>query len=944
MIEHTKNLYWNQMHVSLHKNKDEKDEQMFKSCLNRIFMQGSQIKSQNIEVTHRCVCFLLFFFLSIYAQPSIPATWTLIEDDFEGTLADWDKVPASNPAAQPQLIAAEGMAGSTGLGVEVGTGESYLYQSDLMPADSGALRFWFHPNSVTIPDEGNWIPAKSFRIADIKGGASWHIIAALRVRQSGGNYYGFLEWRDPQAGTRYDYADGEFSIINDWQKITLEYEIDTVLRVRINDILVREITNVQHTQAAGSIVEVGKAGSNSTITPSGRMYYDLVSYQIPDIPHLYVNQSGGNDQNDGRTPVMAFASIQAAADIAGPGTVVHIAAGIYNEAVRPQYSGKATLPVTYQSEADIGEVVIDGTDIDLNGWGGLFRIDGKQHIRLDGLAFQNSTWAGIMCTRCEHVDILNCTTYDTRSSGIYISDAAFMEVNGNDIRRAVNGGTQECLSVSHCHDFELSYNKVHDGVGLALGGEGIDVKTHCYSGSVHHNHVYDLPGNYDPAIHEDGEVGIYIDAYSSSPPDHLYDVHVYNNVVSTPVGIAVGAEQGGTVENVHVYNNIVYNCYSTGISITNWVSPYTGVKKRIYVLNNTVYGCGHFVGAWPVGGGIYLESRVPEDEDIIISNNLLSQNIGYQLKAHPDALDNLIAEFNLIDDLVGADAYEISGDFPVFGDPEFFDAENHNFSLLATSAAIDTAGSAHAPDFDYENRSRPLDGDRDGTAAVDVGACEFDPSLYPFIQITAVLEGAYDPADGNMQKGLAYGPLPNRSPYAANPRQVQDIPENAIDWILVGFKSPSGDIAVKDTSLFLNSDGMIMDEHANTEIAMTGLATGSYLLFLQHRNHLSVQTRSLLACEGGETSGYDFSSGRGQYFSPAASKELATGVWGLVAGDCNQDGSITSADYVYWYNERTSDPKPYAVSDLNLDGEIDTQDYAAWLINCRNACANQQIH
>ncbi len=902
------------------------------------------MKFGNRHLPTTIVCILFLFSISLYAQAPVPSTWTLIEDDFEaGTLADWGKVPASNPAAQPQLIAAEGVAGSTGLRVEVGTGESYLYQSDLMPADSGALRFWFHPNSVTIPEQGDWIPSKSFRIADIKGGAVWDVIAAIRIRQSGGNYYGFLEWRDPQVGTRYDYSGGEFSISNEWQEITLEYEIDTALRVRINDILVREISNIQHSQPSATIVEVGKASPNSTITPYGFICYDLISYQIPSIPHLYVDQSEGNDQNDGRTPATAFASIQAAADIAGPGTVVHIAAGFYNETVNPRYSGEANLPVVYQSETAVGDVVIDGTDIDLNGWGGLFHIDEKEHIRLYGLAIQNSTWAGIMCTRCEHIDIFNCTTYDTRSSGIYISNAAYIKVKDNDIRKAVSGGTQECLSVSYCHDFELSYNKVHDGVGLALGGEGIDVKNHCYSGSVHHNHVYDLPADYDPAIHEDGEVGIYIDGYSASPPEHLYNIHVYNNVVSTPVGIAVGAEQGGTVENVHVYNNIVYNCYSTGINITNWVSPYTGVKKHIYILNNTIYGCGHFVESWPAGGGIYLESRVAEDENIVISNNVLSCNIGYQLKAQPDALDNLTAEFNLIDDLVGVDAYEIAGDFPLFGDPEFFDADNHIFSLLVTSAAIDAAGSAHAPDFDYENRPRPLDGDRDGNAAIDVGAYEFDPSLFPFIQIKVMLEGAYDAAGGNMQTGIDYGPLPNQSPYAADSRMVQNIPENAVDWVLVGFTTPSGDIVVKDTTLFLNGDGMIIDEHENAEIAMTGLPTGSYRLLLQHRNHLAVQSRFLLACEGGETTVYDFSSGREQYLSPAAGKELAAGVWGMVAGDCNQDGSITSSDYVHWYNERTFGPVPYAVSDLNLDGKIDSRDYAVWLINCRSARANRQI-
>ena len=60
-------------------------------------------------------------------------------------------------------------------------------------------------------------------------------------------------------------------------------------------------------------------------------------------------------------------------------------------------------------------------------------------------------------------------------------------------------------------------------------------------------------------------------------------------------------------------------------------------------------------------------------------------------------------------------------------DPKFVDFALNNLTLGIGSPAIDTGTSAGAPDHDLDHTPRPIDGNLDGVAAVDMGAYEFAP-------------------------------------------------------------------------------------------------------------------------------------------------------------------------------------------------------------------------
>ena len=119
---------------------------------------------------------------------------------------------------------------------------------------------------------------------------------------------------------------------------------------------------------------------------------------------------------------------------------------------------------------------------------------------------------------------------------------------------------------------------------------------------MRYNHVHDvIPGT------NGKEVGIDVEA------EHLYDIEVYRNIVHDipAMGFALACEAGGTLENIRLYNNIAYNGRS----------------------------------GW--GGGIGIENV--QLQNMIIRNNISSQNTYGQMTADPVILSQIHADHNLTD-------------------------------------------------------------------------------------------------------------------------------------------------------------------------------------------------------------------------------------------------------------------------------------------------------
>lgn len=447
---------------------------------------------------------------------------------------------------------------------------------------------------------------------------------------------------------------------------------------------------------------------------------------------IYYVSTTGSDSNTG-TDLAPWRTVSKAAEMLNAGDTVYIKDGTYIEQVIPARSGFAGNEITYA--AFPGHTpVLDGETLSTanRDWGGLFWIKDKSYINVRGLRIQNSASisgtpgiAGILVTNSSSINLENNAILNTRSSGIAVWDSTYVWILANDIQKAVNGGSQECITVSNSSNFEIAQNHVHNGSQLEVGGEGIAVKQDSAFGVVHHNDVFDLSG----------EVGIYIDAYNSPAPG-THHIKVYDNSVYTVgLGIAISAEQGGNVQDIQVFNNIVHQNQSHGIMVTDWMSPNEGTKKNIDIFNNTVVANG----SGTYGGGLLIASTLIEN--IFVDNNILSDNRDWQLAVNIGAESLVFATNNL---LYGWNSYNdgriisVTGTNTVVGMNPLFVGEI-DFHLTPGSPCVDAGSNSGVPSTlttDFEGNARIIDGNHDGILTVDMGAYEFnaaDERLYTFI-------------------------------------------------------------------------------------------------------------------------------------------------------------------------------------------------------------------
>jgi hypothetical protein len=322
---------------------------------------------------------------------------------------------------------------------------------------------------------------------------------------------------------------------------------------------------------------------------------------------------------------------------------------------------------------------------------GLIEVRDTAYVKVKGFAVRHAGSSGIVCLRSQHVVLRDNYTYDTFSSGVAAWFSSHVTIDGNEIVWACHAArpdqpTQECLSVAGCSQFEVKNNHVHHGaVGPpGNGGEGIDAK-HSHTGTVHHNLVHDLP-----------RLGVYVDAWS----ERSYGIQVYANVVHDcrDWGLALAAENNGTLEDVRVFNNLAYNNRAFGIGVESWGIGTHHSLKRLAIYNNTLHGNGATGHFW--GGSIRVDA--PEGEDIHIQNNICYWNFKDAVEVTPGrAPAGLLISHNL----EGVD-------------PLFRDLARLDFHLRDGSPAIDAADPALAPDHDFDGLPRPR------RLGFDVGAFE----------------------------------------------------------------------------------------------------------------------------------------------------------------------------------------------------------------------------
>ena len=419
----------------------------------------------------------------------------------------------------------------------------------------------------------------------------------------------------------------------------------------------------------------------------------------------YVAPTGSNS-NPG-TEDQPWRTIQKAADTLVAGDTVHIKAGTYQERVVPQNPGSAGNIIVYTAYPG-DTATIDGASISVPEWGGLFDMSGKSYIRVSGLRIMNAGPGphnpGILADGSSHIVIDNNVVSNTSDSGISVWNSEDVTVDNNEVEGACYGGYNESISVGGTDGFEVKHNHVIHGQK-----EGICAKDGSRNGKVFGNRVHDT-----------GAVGIYVDAWDK----HTYNIEVFDNLVHDTTagnGFSLASETGGMLENIRVYNNIAYHNRYIGLSISiNGPGGPQGEHPMndIHVVNNTLSDNG-----WETwGGGIAVDN--PDAQDVVIRNNIGSQNIYFQIVVGSAVeAENVTIDHNLIDGYRGTEG-ETYGNQYVEGDPMFVYPAGADFHLRQESPAIDQGSPADAPAMDFEGHPRPYG------AGYDIGADEYTLFTY----------------------------------------------------------------------------------------------------------------------------------------------------------------------------------------------------------------------
>lgn len=179
------------------------------------------------------------------------------------------------------------------------------------------------------------------------------------------------------------------------------------------------------------------------------------------------------------------------------------------------------------------------------------------------------------------------------------------------------------------------------------------------------------------------------------------------------------------------------------------------------------------------------------------------------------------------------------------------------------------------------------------------------------------LQGPY--ASGVMSTGI--NPLiPLTSPYAADPVTVTEIPEDVVDWMLVELRQTQNGPAFRSQSVFLHSNGMLTSPGKPFVLFMNTPA-GSYYVVLRHRNHLSAISSFVVSLAGsGSPAFYNFTLPGGMY-GGNGSVALETGIYGMAAGDADQNAVIDNNDRVlHW--RLNAGKQGYLAADFDFDGNV----------------------
>ena len=200
-----------------------------------------------------------------------------------------------------------------------------------------------------------------------------------------------------------------------------------------------------------------------------------------------------------------------------------------------------------------------------------------------------------------------------------------------------------------------------------------------------------------------------------------------------------------------------------------------------------------------------------------------------------------------------------------------------------------------------------------------------------------MLEGPYDGTEMSTMLN-AGGDIPLNQPFNTGPwnyegeESVVSIPNgDVVDWVLVELRdaknadAANGSAKIAQKAAFLLKDGSIVGLDGNDVLQFNSFVNHQLFVVVMHRNHLGVMSAYPVAGSGNIYS-YDFSTGSDKaYGDGSAQNEIASGVWGMIAGDSDGNGIVEDPDkLVSWITE--AGMPGYMKSDYEVNRQVSNED------------------
>jgi len=206
------------------------------------------------------------------------------------------------------------------------------------------------------------------------------------------------------------------------------------------------------------------------------------------------------------------------------------------------------------------------------------------------------------------------------------------------------------------------------------------------------------------------------------------------------------------------------------------------------------------------------------------------------------------------------------------------------------------------------------------------------------VNLQAFIEGPFSGYEMNTTLNtLGYIPLSqpyNIAPWNYNGTEnVGSIPNNDIvDWVLIELRETTGSASTATSGTmiarhagFILSDGTIVNIDGNSPLRFGAEITDNLFAVVYHRNHLGIMSANPLIYSGDEYI-YNFSSGIGQVYGGInGHKEIGTGIWGMMAGEGNNDGEVDNKDKDdIWILQQNS--SGYLIGDFDMNSLVNSTD------------------